>query len=40
MTDFPPEPLPASRAQTSKPVVEADLTHSAAGSLILTKVLP
>ena len=40
MTDVPPEPLPASRAHTSKPVVETDFTHSAAGSWILTYVLP
>lgn len=40
MTDVPPEPLPDSLAHTSKPVVETDLTHSAAGSWILTYVLP
>lgn len=40
MTDVPPEPLPASRAQTLNPVLETDFTHSAAGSWTVMCLLP
>ena len=40
ITDPPPEPLPASRTQASKPDVDTNFTQTDAGSWILTCSLP
>ena len=40
ITDVPPEPLPASRTQASKPVVDTDFTQRDAESWILIYLFP